>query len=127
MKYKSTIETLEAHKAQLKQDIENLKANLDLEATNKVIEDIDVKLSKSSMELKAVQHKYRQVYNCKFAFKAGILHLYHKLKNIESDLNLQEKIEDHPMKAIVKVIAHKMKIVTEFVKKNRKFAEMLQK
>ena len=62
-----------------------------------------------------------------FGFKAGILHLYHKLEPVEPDLNIQGKIEELPVKSLVKVVAQKLKIVNEFVKKNKKFAEMLQK
>lgn len=126
-KYKATLEGLECQKNQFKQEIEDLKANLDLENTNKIIETIDVRLSKSSMELKAAQHKYQQVFNCMFSFKAGVLHLYNKLETVETDLNVKGKLEEQPIKALVKIIAQKLKIVNEFVKKNRKFAEMLQK
>lgn len=62
-----------------------------------------------------------------FSFKAGVLHLYNKLEAVEPDLNVGDKIEEQPIKTLVKIIAQKMKIVNEFVKKNKKFAEMLQK
>ena len=79
------------------------------------------------MDLKAVQHKHQQVFNCMFSFKAGVLHLYNKLENVETELNVTGKIEEQPVRVLVKVIAQKLKMVNEFVKKNRKFAEMLQK
>lgn len=98
-----------------------------MEHTNKVIETIDVRISKTSIELKAAQHKYQQVFNCMFGFKAGVLHLYNKLEGVETELNVPGRIEEQPVKVLVKVIAQKLKMVNEFVKKNRKFAEMLQK
>ena len=126
-KYKTRLQELEAERDKLKEDIENLKANLDNEGPKKVIENIYGMYSQSRMELKSAQHKHQQVFNSMFGFKAGVLHLYNKLESVEPDLNVQGKVEEQSLKVLVKIVAQKLKIVNEFVKKNKKFAEMLQK
>lgn len=111
----------------LKQQIEEIKATKDIDEKNKKIEEIDVKMAGKNIKLKGMEHKNTNLMNCLFGFKSGVLHLYQKLENVQTDEKNIEKIEEKSIKQILKTVAYKMKQINEFVKKNKKFAEMLQK
>lgn len=111
----------------LKQQIGEIKATKDIDAKNKKIEEIDVKMAGKNIKLKGMEHKNTNLMNCLFGFKSGVLHLYQKLENVQTDEKNIDKIEEKSIKQILKTVAYKMKQINEFVKKNKKFAEMLQK